>query len=460
MTNMRHSLWFRLTAAFLLVAFVGITAVALLANQATTTNFRHFLTQDQADQWQGMVTNLENLYQRQGNWVGAEALIQIARPGQGQGFGGTSVVLLDTNGNVLVATGGRGNRPDSMETADLSLPIVVDGQTVAFLLVREPGNSSGRASQQFLADVNRALWLGGGVSVLLALGLGMFLARWLTRPLSQLTQATRQMAQGKLTQQVPIQAQGELGELAHSFNQMAGALAAAEQQRQQLLADVAHELRTPLSIMRGHMEAMLDGVFPVSPDNLGLVHEETLLLGRLIEDLRTLSLAESGQLTLNERLTDLRDLTQQALAAFAPLAEAEGVRLSMTVPESVPLVLADPDRLQQVMGNLISNALRHVQGGGAAVPAVQLQVTVQDSAVVVSIVDNGPGLSAAGQQHVFDRFWRADSARTRDQGGSGLGLAICRAIVLAHNGRIWVESELGAGAVFAFSLPIATPVAL
>ncbi|MBE2198305.1 MAG: HAMP domain-containing protein [Anaerolinea sp.] len=455
MIALRHSLWFRLTAAFLLVALVGITAVALLATQTTTTNFRHFLSQNQESEWETVVDNLANLYQRQGNWIGAAALIQSGRPGLGAGGGGgVGVALLDSNGVEIAAGGGRGSRPTGVTDADLALPVVVGGQQVALLLVREPGGSGGRAAEQFLVDVNRALWLGGGLSVLLALGLGALLARWLTRPLSQLTQATRQMAQGNLAQQVPVAGQGELGELARSFNQMAGTLAAVEQQRQQLLADVAHELRTPLSIMRGHMEAMLDGVFEVSPDNLALVHEETLLLGRLVEDLRTLSLAESGQLPLNMRLTDLRDLVQQALAAFTPLAEAEGVQLRAQVAAAAPLLLADPDRLQQVLGNLLSNALRHVARGDTAVPIVQIDLTVQADAVLISVTDNGPGLTAAGQQHVFDRFWRADSARTRDEGGSGLGLAISRAIVEAHHGRIWVASEPGAGATFVFSLPV------
>ncbi|MCA9958731.1 MAG: HAMP domain-containing protein [Anaerolineales bacterium] len=454
MTPLRHSLWFRFTAAFLLVALVGITAVALLATQATSANFRHYLSQDQAGEWAGLVNNLANLYQRQGNWAGAAAFIQAERPGQGQGFGGVGLVLLDMDGVEIAAGGGRGSRPSSAADADLVLPIVVNGEEVATLLVREPGSSGSRAAEQFLADVNRALWIGGGLSVLLALALGVVLARWLTRPLSHLTQATQQMARGDLAQQVPVQAQGELGQLARSFNQMAGALAAAEQQRRQLLADVAHELRTPLSIMRGHMEAMLDGVFDMSPDNLALVHEETLLLGRLVEDLRTLSLAESGQLPLNERASDLRDLVQQALSAFLPLAEAEDVQLDATIPAAVPLVLADPDRLQQVLGNLVSNALRHVVRGDTAVPAVQIRLEAQPDAVMIQVVDNGPGLSATGKQHVFDRFWRADSARARDEGGSGLGLAISRAIVEAHHGRIWVESEPGAGATFAFALPI------
>ncbi len=449
MSKVRHTLWFRLTAAFLAVAVVGVVAVALLANQATAVGFRSYLTESQ---WADLLADLANLYERQGNWEGVELILPGVRPGQG----GSGLLLLDEGGNQIAAAGGRGNRPTSAVDADAALPVVVNDQTVGTLLVKLPGGSMAiaRAAEQFLLDVNRALWIGGGLSVLLALALGVLLARRLTRPLTQLTQATRSMSQGDLNQQVPIQTQGELGELAASFNQMAGALAQSEQQRRQLLADVAHELRTPLSIMRGQLEAMLDGVFDLSADNLAIVHEETLLLGRLIEDLRTLSLVESGQLPLNMRLTDLVRVVQQTAAAFEPLAEAENVQLTVTAPSTAPPVLADPDRLQQVLANLVANGLRHVHQAGRPSPTLNLSIALLDKAVQVRVADNGPGLSLEAQRHVFDRFWREESSRSRNQGGSGLGLAICRGIVEAHNGRIWVEDTPGGGASFVFQLAI------
>ena len=450
MTTIRHSLWFRLTAAFLLVSVVGVVVVAFLANQATAVGFRAYL---QDSQWADLQADLQNLYERQGNWEGADLLLSAVRPGRGQGGG--SLVLLDEDGTEVAAAGGRGSRPSSATDADAAVDIVVNGRTVGTLLVKEPGGEGAQAGEQFLSEVNRAVWLGGGISVILALILGVLLARWLTRPLTQLTHATQQMAQGDLAQQVPIRSQSELGQLAVSFNQMAGALAHAEQQRQQLLADVAHELRTPLSIMRGHVEAMLDGVFDMSTDNLALVHEETLLLGRLVEDLRTLSLAENGKLPLKLRPIDPWSVVQQTANAFEPLAEAEGVQLTISPRPAVsPLVLADPDRLQQVLGNLMANALRYVVRGERQPRTVQFRLVVLDDAVQVFVADNGPGLSAEAQGHVFDRFWRAENSRSRDQGGSGLGLAICRAIITAHNGRIWVQDTPDGGATFAFQLPM------
>jgi two-component system OmpR family sensor kinase/two-component system sensor histidine kinase BaeS len=448
--TIRHTLWFRLTAAFLLVAVLGVVVVALLANQATTQGFHAYLSQDQAAQWAGLQADLANYYARQGNWQGAETLLTAVTPGRGQG--GTSLVILDVGGKTAVIAGGQRNRPVTVADADVNLPIAVNGRVVGTLLIREPGGQGERAGEQYLADVNRAIWLGGLAAVLLALVLGLLLARRLTRPLSQLTQASRKMAGGELGQQVDAGLQGEVGELAASFNQMSAALAGAEQQRQQMLADIAHELRTPLSISRGHLEAMLDGVFPTTPDNLALIHEETLLLGRLVEDLRTLSLAEAGQLSLDKTPLDLTELAAQTVAAFEPLAEAEGVRLLAQLPAEPVTITADAGRLRQVLGNLLSNALRHVVKGENSPPQVTLSLIRQNGTVRLSVADNGPGLSPEAQAHVFDRFWRADSARSRDQGGSGLGLAICKAIVVAHNGRISLESAPGHGATFTIEL--------
>lgn len=444
-----HTLWFRITAAFLLVAIVGIVVVAALANRATEAGFRAYLSEDQAGNWNELQRELTRFYEERGNWNGVNTVLVAAQPGRGQG--GTSLVLLDEFGESAAIAGGQRNRPASLEDSDLQLAIEGNGRNVGTLLIRAPGGQGNRAGEQYLENVNQAIWLGGLVAVLMALLLGVLLARRLTQPLRQLTTASQTLAAGKLGKQVDIQNQGEVGELAVGFNQMSAALAQAEQQRQQMLADIAHELRTPLSITRSHIEAMLDGVFDMTPDNLALIHEETLLLGRLVEDLRTLSLAEAGQLSLNLGEVDLTELTAQAAAAFEPLAEAEGVVLTAVLPPHPTLITADSDRIQQVLGNLIANALRHITKDNAT-PTVTITLTNNDNNTQLRITDNGPGLTPTAQAHVFDRFWREDSARNRKNGGSGLGLAICRAIVEAHNGRISLESTPGLGATFIINL--------
>jgi signal transduction histidine kinase len=437
-----------------LVAVASVIFLALLANRATAVGFRQYLNQDQAAQWSDLQAQLAQIYGRQGNWDGIETYLVAAGPTPGQGEG--SLTLLDSAGQVVAIAGGRRNAPMTIAEADTHLPILVGDQQVGTLLFNQPGGAGSGAGEQFLAVVNRAIWWGGILAVLLALFLGVFFARQLTKPLRKLTAATRKVGRGELGEEVQSNSQGELGELTYSFNQMSVTLAAYEQQRQQMLADIAHELRTPISIMRGHIEAMLDGVFPMTSDNLAVVHEETLLLGRLVDDLRVLSLADAGQLTLKLAKTDLAELISQSLAAFEPLAEAEGIELTAETPGFPVIVTADPGRIRQVLGNLLANALHHVRANGQNHPQVKVCLWEQEKEVVMSVSDNGPGLTAAAQKHIFDRFWRADNARNRDHGGSGLGLAICQAIVEAHGGRIWVDSVPGRHTTFTIELPVPT----
>jgi signal transduction histidine kinase len=452
-TPLIHRLWFRLTSAFLLVALAGVVIVSLLANRAATTSFRRYLSAGQTAQWTAVSAELGASFAARGDWSGAEAILNAAA-GPGQGQGNTFLELRDTAGDIVATSRRRGQQGPGMGlTAEL--PVESGGVVVGTLSVSAPGGGGGRAAESFLAEVNRAIWLGGLAAVALALALGAWLAYWLTRPLRQLTAATQAMAGGELAQQVPGAGPGELGELAGSFNRMAEGLAAAEGQRRQLLADVAHELRTPLSVLRAQLEAMLDGVVPLSADNVALAHEETLLLGRLVEDLRTLSLAEAGQLPLNRRAVAPGDVVGRAAAAFAPLYEAEGVALLTTVEDGLPLLDADPERLQQVLGNLLANALRYAPQGDAAVPTVRLRAARDGQGVMFEVEDSGPGLPPEALAHVFDRFWRTERDRSRQSGGSGLGLAICRAIVLAHGGGITAESEPGVGTAFRFTIPTA-----
>ncbi|GAB4159243.1 MAG: ATP-binding protein [Candidatus Promineifilaceae bacterium] len=455
---MFHRLWIKLTAGIMLVVIVGVTIVAVLSNRVTTTEFQQFVSQSQLDDLQ---LRLISYYRQQGNWTGVEALLAAERNQRGLAYR-----LLDPAGALIVTAGAGRGRPLSSMTQIATLPIAVDGLLIGTLLVLEPGGAgqgmmtqSNLHADAFLQSVNQALLWGGLAAVALALLLGVWLSQRLTRPLQQLTQATHRLAAGDLSQSVDIHSSDEIGDLAASFNQMAQSLSTAEQQRQQMLADVAHELRTPLSVMRGHLEGMLDGIFAPTPENLTLVHEETVRLGRLVDELRTLSLAEAGQLPLEKTSLDMALLLQQAFAAFTPLAEAEGVQLSLDLPaETLPPVLADKARMQQVLGNLLANALRYAPQGSSNSPQVTLGASASSHGVRVFVRDNGPGLTAEAQARVFDRFWRADAARSRaakgsaNGAGSGLGLSICRGIIHAHGGRIGVESQPGLGTTFWFEL--------
>ncbi|MCO5191020.1 MAG: ATP-binding protein [Anaerolineae bacterium] len=453
------SLAAKLAIAFVAVALVSVALVAVLANRVTAQGFARYLSAEQQAEYTALRADLEQFYARRGSWDGVVAVFGTAAPGrgqgqgqgQGQGAGGRFLTLFDAAGSAQYTTIGQGQHQTAWEP-DIIIPLEVDGRRVGTLEVAFAGPGS-QAGQQFLDTVNAAIRWAGVLAVAVALVLAIVLARYLTRPLRQLSEAAQQLAAGDLAQQVPVRSADELGELAANFNQMARALDSAEKQRRQLLADTAHDLRTPISVIQSHLEAMLDGVFPATPENLGVIHEETVLLSRLVNDVRTLSLAEAGQLPLDLQPLDLGAAAEQAVAAFQPLAEADGIVLTLQ-REPVGLVSADAARMQQVFANLLANALRHAPQGKSEMPAVAVHVWQQHDAVHVAISDNGPGLSAEQQQHVFDRFWRSDHARNRSNGGSGLGLAIVHGVIIAHGGDITVASELGHGARFSFFLPV------
>jgi two-component system OmpR family sensor kinase/two-component system sensor histidine kinase BaeS len=448
-----NKLWLKLTTAFLFVALLVVVVIAVMANRVTITGFRRFLDEDRSDQAAPLVSTLERYYADNDGWAGVEVILGGYLPGHGAGGGGSTLIVLDETGQIVAtAGGGRGRTLPDVQSEEV-FPILVNSQRVGGLVVDEPGMMGGRAAEEFLADVNQVILLTALAAVILALLLGAVLSRSLTRPLSQLIQATRAVASGDLDQQVVAKSDDEFGELATSFNQMASALAANEVQRQQLFADLAHELRTPISVIQGQVEAIQDGIFDSSPENLAIVHEETIILGRLVEELRALSLADSGQLPLDKAPLDLGLVVKQVVTALEPLADAEGIKVSFEVGSSIPPVMADSGRIQQVLSNLLSNALRHARQNDRREPTVLVNVEVVKNGVRVTVEDSGPGLTAESLEHAFDRFWRADTARNRDQGGSGLGLAICKGIIDAHGGRIWVESFPGEGASFKFELP-------
>jgi two-component system sensor histidine kinase BaeS len=450
MNTLRSSLWSRLTIAFVFVALIGVLLVALLANRATSIGFQRYLQAGEIDSFDNLQQELAAFYSAQGDWNGVNNVLRDSGVGPQGGGGGYFLRVLDANGEVV---GRRGGQARSMTEFDVQLPIRVNGTQVGTLLAEPAGGGGGRAAEQYLASVNQAILLSGLVAILVALFLGLLLARRITRPLSQLTTATHDLAAGDLSRQVPVTSQDELGRLANDFNQMARALELSESQRRQLLADTAHDLRTPIAVIRSHLEAMLDGVFPMTPENLAAIHEETLHLSRLVEDVRLLSLAETGQLPLEKKPVDLQELSNQVVSAFAPLAEVDGIVLESDLQE-MPIINADDARLRQVLANLISNAMRFAPQGYQQPPTVSVALKAGSGQAIMTISDNGPGLTAEQQARVFDRFWRSDASRDRQGGNSGLGLAISKSIIEAHGGTISVSAAPDEGATFTISLPV------
>jgi two-component system OmpR family sensor kinase/two-component system sensor histidine kinase BaeS len=277
---------------------------------------------------------------------------------------------------------------------------------------------------------------------------GVAISRTVSRPLSRLARAARAFAAHNWDQRVTVGGTEEVAEVAFAFNDMADSLQQAETLRRNLMADVAHELRTPLTVLQGNLRALLDGVYPLERSEIATLYDETRLLHRLVDDLRELALAEAGQLKLNLQTIDLTPIVRSAVANFMPVADERGVTLGANIDRAVE-VRADPDRAGQVLRNLIANALWHTSQSG--------QITVEtqpgDRDWRISVTDTGEGIAPEDLPHVFNRFYRTDKSRTRHSSGSGLGLAIANSLVEAMGGQIGVESELGSGSRFWFTLP-------
>lgn len=280
---------------------------------------------------------------------------------------------------------------------------------------------------------------------------GIWLSRNLTAPLRNLQQAAREIGAKQLGRRVELEGSDELVALAKAFNDMASHLQKAENLRQNLLADVAHELRSPLTVIQGNLRAILDDVYPLDKEEVARLYDQTRHLTRLVDDLHELAQAEAQQLPLNVQEVSMAGLVQEAAAVFRPLAESKGVQLRVALVGKIPPIQGDGGRLTQVLHNLLNNALRHTPKGGR----VTVQTEPSIAGLMVRVVDTGDGISAEHLPHVFDRFYRTDRSRSRDEGGTGLGLAIVRAVVESHGGRVAVYSAgTGQGSTFEIALPL------
>ena len=271
----------------------------------------------------------------------------------------------------------------------------------------------------------------------------------LLRPVRDLTSAAQNLAQGDLSQRVPVSGNDELAQLGRDFNQMADALQLAGEARRAMTADIAHELRTPLAVQRANLEALQDGIYTLTPENLTPVLEQNQLLTRLVDDLRTLALVDAGQLALEHSLTDLSALVGHSIERFRPQAEAKQITLSLQAPDACQQMLLDPMRIEQVLGNLLSNSLRYIPPKGT----IHVNLSCTQGYAELTIHDSGPGIPEEALELIFERFYRADRARSRESGGSGLGLAIARQLAQAHGGTLTAANHPQGGAVFTLRLP-------
>jgi signal transduction histidine kinase len=472
-----HSLNFRLLAAFTIVIVVIIGTVFFFTYRTTRIEINRIEERLQTAQDRRVQTDLARYYQFAGTWDGVQPqVVQLGKLYNSRIIltDSAGIVLSDSDGKLLgttyiakesgravVTTVGRFERAlgigQSTEETETSTPITAS-QATAVLYITHGG----------LADINRAslqityntigrffLW-GGALAVAIALILTFFLSRRILAPVQALTSATREFGKGNFSRRVDSKDEGELGELASSFNAMADNLERNERLRRNMVADIAHELRTPLSNLRGYLEAVSDGLVKLDDTTVHSLSEEASSLSRLVNDLQELSLADAGELKLIFQPEDISRLISETLTVLQAKAAAKNINIATDLPAKLPEANIDSHRIKQVLYNLLDNAVAHTGPGGR----ITVTARQEGDCLYISVADTGEGIPAEDLTLIFERFYRVDKSRTRATGGTGLGLTIAKRLVEAHGGRIDVRSRPGQGTTFTFSLPVSNDLTI
>jgi signal transduction histidine kinase len=471
---MRHSLRARLTLSFLVVIVMTAGLVVLLANFITVNRFTYMVSFTGQRYAQRLAPLFAEYYTQVGGWEGVEALVARVqeaigphpppRPQEGRNVvemmprmmgemgGGADerLLLVDANGH-LVADSEPEGEPVRLPigAVDKGAPILVDGRKVGTLIIVSSLGQLNSFQNAFLQQVNLWMLLVGIVAVLAVLVVSNFQARRIVAPVRALVEAAGQVAGGDLSQRIPVTSQDELGEMAAAFNTMAAELERQQGLRRRAMTDIAHELRTPLSVLQIELEGIEDGLTDPTPEVIAGLQTSVAHLHHLVEDLRVLSLAEAGELQMETEPVEMGSLIRDVVSRVQGAARAQGITLAVQLPDTALSVIGDDQRLAQVLLNLLSNALQHTPLDGR----ITVDARPVGDEVHVTVRDTGEGIPAEDLPYIFDRFYRADRARSRSTGGSGLGLSITRSLVEAHGGRIWAHSAEGDGSAFTFTLP-------
>ncbi|MDO8472635.1 MAG: ATP-binding protein [Dehalococcoidia bacterium] len=441
---MTKSLQFRLLIGFTIVIVLAIGAVSIFVARAASREIQAY--QQRADDAQDIRVEsmLTQIYLQRQGWTDIQPFVEQLGTIYGQ-----RVVLADSTGTVVADSGKTflGKQYDT-RWMPAALPLQRGPTRVGTLFVN-PELIGLNPVQSLVASVNRFLLLGGLGAILLAFAFTFWLSRRMSAPVHALTTAAGRLGQGDFSQRVDVRGDDEIAELGRSFNSMANDLAQTEQLKRNMVSDAAHELRTPLSNIRGYLEAMKDGVVAPEPAALQSLYDEALLMAKLVDELQELTLADSGKLELFRQPEDISELVRSAALAIQPRVDSCGLSLELDLAQGLPKASVDAQRIGQVLRNLLSNAVAHTPGGGR----ISISTWDAGSRVAVSVADTGEGIGLADLPHVFDRFYRADTSRSRATGGSGLGLTIAKRLVEAHSGVIEAQSEPGRGSKFTFTVP-------
>lgn len=445
---MFYSLRWRLLLSFVLVIAVAVGTAAFFASQAATAEIERFQDETESKRSQRLMGMLARQYAQSRGWSGVQGILEQVKELYPER------VLVVDRGGLVVGDSERsllGRFLSGPVQSDRKLSVVGpagDGGTMLVNPSPLPGEPAAPPLESNTPSINRFLIWSGLLAVGVAVALTFFFSRRILAPVESLSKAARALAKGDFSRRVTVNSKDEVGELARTFNTVGEELARTDEIRRNVVADIAHELRTPLSNIRGYVEAIRDGLAKPDTATLDSVHEEVLLLTRIIEGLQDLALAESGHMTLYIQPCDMAELARKAIAAVQPQAESRGIKIGTGSLIDAP-VQADPERIGQVLRNLLVNASNYTPPGGV----IRVGVAKSEDEVEVSVEDTGPGIAEADLPLVFERFYRVDKSRARATGGVGLGLTIAKRLMEAHGGRIGVQSRVGLGSTFTFTLP-------
>lgn len=448
----------KLVLAFLLVVATGIIVVTGVISYSTEIFFNEYVRQNiglRAAHWS---SSFESYYIKNNrSWSGVQKLLNEENSYQRRGFRKgmmpvERVILTDENGIVLADSDGTGigQKPPKL-TRKSEAVIDIDGKTVGkVILGMSPPPGVVSLEQRFFESVIGATVLACLIAAILAVSLAVYFSRRISIPLVSLTEAAKRLTDKDFKYRLLIPSKDEIGVLANAFNIMADAIDKNEQIRNHLLADVAHELRTPITIIRSNLEALQAGVIEPSQEVIVSLHDEVLRLSRLINDLQEISLAESGKLSLSCKMTNTNELLRKVVNIFKFSASDKEIEINLNLPEAEYLLNIDEDRIFQVLSNIISNAIRHTPVGE------KIYISLEEKEVNLicfSVADRGKGINVKDMPYIFERFYRGSKSRNRIEGGTGLGLAIAKSLTEAHGGEIMVQCPSAGGSIFTVCLP-------
>jgi len=435
----------------LILIFVAATAMlisTIFSSVAISDAFNSYFHHNTSMRFEQIAGGISDYYKKNG-WEGVDRVIMPGGRGQG-GMGmrqqfAERMVIVNKEGRVVADTLRQdiGELYEAQSDAE-EIPIMMNGQQVGTFIAT---TKKGKLEESFIDSIRAANMKAGILAAIVVLIMGIYLSRRISKPLVELSEAAKNIANRKLSHRVPIYTNDEIGEVGRAFNQMAESLESNELLRKNMIADVAHELRTPLAILRGNLELLEEAVIEPSPEVFASLHEESIRISRLVEDLQSLSHADAGELKFDLSVENLAEIVRNAAAELSREAAKKNIEIDVQSAEHLP-ILIDKYRIGQVLYNLISNAIRYTEQG-----KIQIIVSDMPNCAKVEVLDHGPGIEKEHLPYLFDRFYRAEKSRNRIRGGTGLGLAIAKSFVEAHGGEIFVESELGQGSRFSFTLP-------